>query len=115
MNDNSIRIKNEHGNIVGVGRGATGTYIGSESSSTLAEIQRQLAELRGLLTQYREALNDCDTAYEAMAEAERELESGRPRAEKLRMLLSAIGGAAPGVTAVTAAASAVRDLLSGLS
>lgn len=110
-----FEMRDVHGNFAGVGPGATGSIsIGSETGSTLAEIERALAELRGLLAQHAAALDDRDTAEAAVTEAEQELRSGRPRPGKLRMWLSAVTGAASGVTAVTAAASAVRDLLSGL-
>lgn len=112
----NFEMRNVQGNFAGVGPGAKGSItIGSEGSSpTRAEIEHRLAELRSLLEQHAGALEDRQAAESAVTEAEQELRSPQPQPGRLRMFLNAVTGAASGVTAVTAAVSAVKDLLGGL-
>jgi hypothetical protein len=114
MNDNSISIVNRGGSIGAIGRNSQGIVNNrADSNPKLTEVGRKLAELRRLLEQNSNQLDDREVAKTAVAEAEREIESSPPQNGKLRMLLSAISGAAPGVTAVADAVKAIKDLLGG--
>ena len=108
-------MRNITGNVAGVGGGAIGNItIGGTPDPTLAELQRRLTELQAIVDRHAAELDDADAARAAVAEADREVRSGTPRHGLLRMLLSAVIGAASGVSAVTAAASGIRSLLDGL-
>jgi hypothetical protein len=103
------------GKFAGVGAGATGNiYEGSQPAQELAELRRRLEELQELVERNAAELDDSDAARDAVAEAQTEARSGNPEPRKLRMLLSAITGAASSVSAVTTAASGIRALLDGL-
>jgi hypothetical protein len=104
------------GNVSGVGPGATGyIYAGSPPAQELAELQRRLGELQELVERHAAELDDRDAARDAVAAAQTEARSGNPEPRKLRMLLSAITGAASSVSAVTTAAGGIRALLGGLA
>jgi hypothetical protein len=108
-------IEHIGGDVGSVGPGSTGSiYKGSSPAPELGELQRRLEELQELVERYAAELDDSEAARDAVAEAEREARSGNPQPRRLRMLLSAITGAASGVSAVTTAASGIRALLDGL-
>jgi len=103
------------GNIAGVGPGATGFIsVGGSPAPELVELQQRLGELHELVERYAAELDDRGAARDAVAAAQTEVRSGNPEPRKLRVLLSAITGAASGVSAVTTAASGIRALLAGL-
>ena len=104
-------IGSNSGNIGAVGPGATGSISIGSPAPELVELQRRLGELKELVERYTSELEDSETARHAVAEAEKEARSGNPQPGRLRMLLSAITGAASGVTAVTTAVRGIRDLL----
>jgi hypothetical protein len=111
----NVEMRGISGNVAGVGAGATGNIsIGGTSDPAIAEVQRRLAELQALVERHAADLDDAEAARAAVAEADREVRSGHPQQGRLRMLLSAVAGAAPGVSAVTAAVSGIRGLLGGL-
>jgi hypothetical protein len=111
----SVNMRNITGNVAGVGAGAIGNItIGGMPDPALAELQRRLTELQAIVDRHAAELNDAEAARAALAEADREVRSGTPQHGRLRMLLSAVVGAASGVSAVTAAASGIRSLLDGL-
>jgi len=100
------------GNVAGVGAGATGNiYEGSQPAHELAELRRLLGELQELVERHSAELDDRDAARDAVAAAQTEARSDKPEPRKLRMMLSAITGAASGVSAVTTAVSGIRALL----
>ena len=90
-------------------------YIAGPADPALAEVQRRPPELRALVERHTAELDDAEAARAAIAAVDRELRSGDPQPTTLRMLLSAVVGAAPGVSAVTAAVQGIRGLVGSLS
>jgi chromosome segregation ATPase len=115
MENSRFSIGHIGGDAVGVGPSASGFLSkGGSAAPELVELQRRIQELQQLVERHAAELDDSEVARDAVADAESEVRSGNPQPKRLRMLLSAITGAASGVSAVTTAASGIRALLNGL-
>ena len=78
------------------------------AQARLADVERLLSDLRHLLTTHAAEVNDPDGAHSALAAASDEVRTGRPEPERMRILLNAVGVAAPALGSVT---QTVRELL----
>lgn len=97
-------------NIGAIGRYARGSVhrSGGPTDPRMADLDRRLADLRALIEKHATALADAPGAREAADAVSEELRSDHPQPSRLRLYLTAIAGAAPGVTAVT---QVVQELL----
>lgn len=109
-----------HGNIhtgdvtgqgIAIGHGARATSRASVDPAELAQVTQKLAELSALIDEHADRLDDPATARGALAQVEQELQTPIPQPSQLKMLLSAITGAASGISAITTAVAGVRGLL----
>jgi hypothetical protein len=100
-----------HGNAIGPG--AQTHVIAVTSGSGLAEVADRLAGLRELLEEHSSELADPETARAAVDAAANEVREGR--FDGIRVLLSSIKGAAPGVSAVTQAVQSIADLVKSMT
>lgn len=98
------------GQAIAIGHGAEATFRSSVDPK-LAQVTEKLAELRALIDKHADRLDDPATAHEALAQVEQELRTTNPQPSKLKMLLSAITGAASGISTITTAVAGVRGLL----
>jgi DNA repair ATPase RecN len=109
-----------HGNIhtgdvtgqgIAIGHGAKATSRTGADLAELAQVTEKLAELSALLDKYADRIDDPATAREALAQVKQELRTPNPQPSQLKMLLSAITGAASGISTITTAVAGVRGLL----
>jgi hypothetical protein len=106
-----IRTGNVSGQGIAIGHGAEASFQSGVDQELLANIERQLAELNALIDKHADDLDDPEIAREAIAAVEQELRAANPQPSRLKMLLSAVTGAASGISAITAAVAGVRGLL----
>jgi chromosome segregation ATPase len=98
------------GQAIAIGHGAEATFRSSVDPK-LAQVTEKLAELSALIDKHADRLDDPATAHEALTEVEQELRTTNPQPSRLKMRLSAITGAASGISAITTAVAGVRGLL----
>ena len=110
----SFNLENVRGTLIGVGNHAKGTNKIVGASPQLAEVERMLQELKALLAEHATEIDDKANAQQALAKVQQELRSEEPRQGKLRKWLSAVGDAAPGVSAIAQAVAAIRSALTSL-
>jgi hypothetical protein len=113
-------MSGRHGNIhtgdvtgqaIAIGHGAKATFRASGDPKLAAQVTEKLAELSALIDKHADHLDDPATAHEALAQVEQELRTTDPQPSRLKMLLSAITGAASGIATITTAVAGVRGLL----
>ena len=107
----NIHTGNVAGQAIAIGHGARATFGASDDPAELAQVTQKLAELSALIDKHADRLDDPATAHEALAQVEQELRTTNPQPSKLKMLLSAITGAASGISTITTAVAGVRGLL----
>jgi DNA repair ATPase RecN len=96
---------------IAIGHGARATFRASADPAELAQVTQKLAELSALIEKHADRLDDPATAREALAQVNQELRTMDPQPSRLKMLLSAITGAASGISAIATAVAGVRGLL----
>jgi hypothetical protein len=99
------------GQAIAIGHGAKATSRASVDPANLAQVTQKLAELSALIDKHADRLDDPATAHEALAQVKQELRTTDPQPSRLKMLLSAITGAASGISTITTAVAGVRGLL----
>jgi DNA repair ATPase RecN len=99
------------GQAIAIGHGAKATSRASVDPAELAQVTQKLAELSVLIDKHADRLDDPATAREALAQVKQELRTTNPQPSQLKMLLSAIAGAASGISVITTAVAGVRGLL----
>ena len=99
------------GQAIAIGHGAKATSKASVDPAELAQVTQKLSELSALIEKHADRLDDPATAREALAQVKQELRTPNPQPSRLKMLLSAITGAASGISTITAAVAGVRGLL----
>jgi hypothetical protein len=99
------------GRAIAIGHGAEATYTASVDPAKLTQVAQKLAELSALIDKHADRLDDPATAHEALAQVKQELRTTNPQPSRLKMLLSAITGAASGISTITTAVAGVRGLL----
>lgn len=113
-------MSGEHGNIhvgdvagqgIAIGHYARATFRAGADPAELAQVTQKLAELSALIEKHADRLDDPATAREALAQVKQELRTPDPQPSRLKMLLSAITGAASGISTITTAVAGVRGLL----
>jgi len=106
----NIRIGDVTNSGIAIGDGAQATSVVGGDPAKLAQVTQKLAELSALIDEHADRLDDPATAREALAQVRQELQTN-PQPSRLKMLLSAITGAASGISAITTAVAGVRGLL----
>jgi hypothetical protein len=96
---------------IAIGPGARATYTASADPGGLTQVAQKLAELSALIEQHAYRLGDPATAREALAQVKEELQTPDPQPSRLKISLSAITGAASGISAIATAVAGVRGLL----
>ncbi len=99
------------GQAIAIGHGAKATSRASVDPAKLAEVTQKLAELGALIDKHPDRLDDPATATEALAQVKQELRKTNPQPSQLKMLLSAVTGAASGISTITTAVAGFRGLL----
>jgi DNA repair ATPase RecN len=107
----NIHVGDVTGHAIAIGHGARATSGASVDPAKLAQVAQKLAELSALIDRHADRLDDSATAREALAQVEQELGTTNPQPSTLKMLFSAITGAASGISAITAAVAGVRGML----
>ncbi|MEU4425536.1 DUF5955 family protein [Actinoplanes sp. NPDC024001] len=106
-----IHFSGGNQNIGAVGQHAQGHIshaYGGPPAAGLDDLDRRIAELRELVDRYAAWIADPPAAREAVDEVAEEVRSGNARPGRVRLMLNAVAGAAPGVTAIT---QMVQELL----
>jgi len=81
---------------------------GGPADAGLAELDRRIADLRELIDRHAARIADPPAAREAVDAVAEEARNGGAGSSRIRLMLNAVAGAAPGVTAVT---QLVQELL----
>ncbi|SNX62792.1 hypothetical protein SAMN06272735_4581 [Streptomyces sp. TLI_55] len=105
------------GNLFSRVQNATGgdVYVGAPTQDpTALELQRLIAELQQLLTQYATVLPDADGLRDDTEQLGAQLQRDRPNPSVVRGLLDSLTAGAGSVTAVLTAVRSLASFVSGL-
>jgi len=107
----NIRTGNVSGQGIAIGHGARASFEAGVDPGLLAKVEQRLAELNALVDEHADQLDDPETAREAVTAVGQELRAASPQPSRLKVLLSAVTGAASGISAITTAVAGIRGLL----
>jgi hypothetical protein len=107
--ETTVTFNGGNATVGAIGQGSYGAVTtGALPDDLLRDVHRRLAELRALLNTHSSELADPAGAQAAVEAAAEEVRTSQPQPGTMRILLNAVAGAAPAVTAIT---QSVRELI----